>query len=114
MGINSKNKPYCEFGRLLDALTRKREVRGPYNIANYLEEVVGYEVSGQVISKYMYGESLPRRKFIEAFAEAFELSAQERVELAWTYAYGSRSALADGQDLSASAPTPFLYREGPV
>ena len=42
------------------------------------------------MSKYMYGETLPKPKFIEAFAEAFELTGQERVELAWAYAYGSR------------------------
>jgi hypothetical protein len=38
----------------------------------------------------MYGRSFPRREFIEAFAEAFELSAQERGRLAWVYAYDSR------------------------
>lgn len=99
MGTKTKNKPYCELGKLLDALARERDVRGPYNIAYHLEEIVGYEVSGQGMSKYMYGESLPKRQFIEAFAEAFELTPQERVELAWAYAYGSRVDLADGLTL---------------
>jgi hypothetical protein len=99
MRTNAKNKPYSELGKLLDALSRERDVRGPYNIAYHLEDVIGYEVSGQGMSKYMYGESLPKRQFIEAFAEAFELTDQERMELAWVYAYGSRLDFADGQQL---------------
>ncbi len=99
MSTNGKHKPYSELGKLFDAMARERDVRGPYNIARYLEEVVGYSVSGQGMSKHMYGESLPKPKFVEAFAEAFELTAQERVELAWAYAYGSRLDLADGLTL---------------
>ncbi len=38
----------------------------------------------------MYGRSFPKREFIEAFAEAFELTPQERGKLAWVYAYDSR------------------------
>jgi hypothetical protein len=38
----------------------------------------------------MYGRSFPNREFIAAFAEAFELSPQERGRLAWVYAYDSR------------------------
>jgi hypothetical protein len=37
-----------------------------------------------------YGRSSPKREFIKAFAEAFELTPQERSELAWAYAYDSR------------------------
>jgi hypothetical protein len=108
MGTNGKHKPYCELGKLFDAMARERDVRGPYNIAYHLEEVVGYAVSGQGISKYMYGDNLPRRRFVEVFAEAFELTLRERVELAWVYAYGSRLDLADGLELSTSGriPTP--------
>ena len=97
MGTNGKSKPYCELGKLLDAMARERDVRGPYNIAHHLEEVASYQVSGQGMSKYMYGETLPKPKFIETFAEAFELTAQERMELAWAYAYGSRLDLLQGR-----------------
>ena len=102
MVTNGGNRPYSELGKLLDAMARERDVRGPYNIAYHLEEVVGYAVSGQGMSKYMYGEHLPRPKFIEAFAEAFELTLRERVELAWAYTYGSRLNLADDRELSTS------------
>jgi hypothetical protein len=43
-----------------------------------------------VISRYLYGKSVPKRVFLESFAEAFRLTYRERQELAWVYAYGSR------------------------
>jgi hypothetical protein len=86
----SRGKPYSELGKMLDDLARNRDVRGPYKIAHYLQSLTGYEASGQVVSKYMYGKSFPKREFIEAFARAFELTPQERGKLAWVYAYDSR------------------------
>ncbi len=85
--MNGKNKPYSELGKVLDALARGRDVRGPYNIAYYVEDATGYEVSGQAVSKYLYGKSLPKQVFIEAFTDAFELTLQERSDLAWAYTY---------------------------
>ena len=89
------NKPrrYSELGKMLDDLARERDVRGPYNIANHVKNATGYEASGQVLSKYLYGEYVPKREFVSAFAEAFELNVQERGELAWVYAYDSRPEL---------------------
>jgi hypothetical protein len=43
-----------------------------------------------MVSKYLYGQSLPKRVFIEAFCDTFELTQQEKNELAWTYTYGYR------------------------
>ncbi len=88
--MNAKDKPYCELGKMLDDLARERDVRGPYNIAQYVQSLTGYEASGQIVSQYMYGKSVPKREFIKAFAEAFELTPQERGELAWVYAYDFR------------------------
>ncbi len=87
--MSRKSRAYSELGKLLDALARNRDVRGPYNIAYYLEDVAGYEVSGQAVSKYLYGEFLPKHAFIRAFADAFKLIPEERRELAWLYTYGS-------------------------
>ena len=83
-----KTKPYCELGKLLDALARSRDVRGSYNISEYLNDLTNYEVSGQSVSKYLFGINQPKRAFIVAFDDAFELTEQERTELAWAYAYG--------------------------
>ncbi len=88
MGTSGKRKPYSELGKMLDALSRSRDVRGPYNIASYLKEVAGFEVSGQAVSKYLYGESWPKHAFIGAFTEALNLTAEERAKLAWVYTYG--------------------------
>ena len=74
MRTNGKGRPYCELGKVLDALARERDVRGSYNIAHQVQDVTGYRVSGQAVCKYLYGESLPKRQFIEAFAEAFVLT----------------------------------------
>ena len=84
-----QTRPYSELGKLLDALARSRDVRGSYNIAEYLNDLTNYEVSGQSVSKYLFGINQPKRAFIVAFADAFELTEQERTELAWVYAYGS-------------------------
>jgi len=102
MGTNGKSRPYCELGKVLDALARERDVRGPYNIAHQVQDTTGFEVSGQALSKYMYGEYLPKREFIKAFTDAFELTSYERAELAWLYTYGSRSDVADNRRLSSS------------
>ncbi len=88
--MSSKDTAYSELGKMLEVLARDRDVRGPYNIAYYVANVTGYEVSGQVLSKYVYGRSFPKREFIRAFAEAFELTPQERGKLAWVYAYDSQ------------------------
>jgi hypothetical protein len=50
MGTSGKRRPYCELGKMLDALARSRDVRGPYNIASYHKDVAGFEVSGQAVS----------------------------------------------------------------
>src|SRR3712207_411125 len=67
--MTGKSKPYCELGKLLDNLARDRAVRGPYNIAAYLKDAADYEVSGQAISKYLYGHSQPKQEFVGVFAE---------------------------------------------
>ena len=84
-------KPYCKLGKLVDAFSRERDIRGPYNIARYIKSTTGYEVSGTAVSHYLYGEYHPKREFIAAFAQAFELNDQERSRLAWVYAYDSPS-----------------------
>ena len=90
MGAGSTGIPYSPLGRLLDELASSRGVRGPYNIAYYVGEASDHEVSGQAVSKYLYGKSLPGQPFIEAFADAFELAPEERARLAWIYTYESR------------------------
>jgi hypothetical protein len=88
--MSTKDTTYSELGKMLDILARDRDVRGPYNIAGHIENATGYKVSGQVLSKYLYGRSLLKREFVQAFAEAFALTPQERGKLAWAYTYGSR------------------------
>ena len=88
--MTGRGNPYCELGKLLDTLARDRDVRGPYNIASYVQNATGYGVGGQWVSKYLYGKSRPKPEFVEAFADAFRLTLQERMELDWSYAYDFR------------------------
>jgi hypothetical protein len=46
--------------------------------------------SGIAVSKWMYGDSRPTRENIQLFAEAFELTIQEKIELAWADIYGEQ------------------------
>ena len=87
--MNAKKKPYSELGKLLDSLARSRDVRGPYDIARHVEGITGHHVSGQAMSKYLYGKYHPKPELVKAFAEAFALTPQERRALAWVYTYGS-------------------------
>lgn len=80
-------KPYCKLGKVLDTITRKRNVRGPYSIARQINTVTGYEVSGQAVSRYFYGSTRPSPNFIRAFVQTFDLSEEERDTLAWFYTY---------------------------
>jgi len=82
------DKPYSELGKVLDAMARERDVRGPYAIARRVQEVSGHGVTGQAVSRYFHDGVWPRPAFLRAFAAAFELSVEERDRLAWIYAYG--------------------------
>jgi hypothetical protein len=82
------DKLYSELGELLNATARERNVRGPYAVAKHITNENGYQISGQAVSRVFYGENYPRPTFIAAFADAFELSIEERNTLAWFYIYG--------------------------
>lgn len=69
-------------------MARKRNVRGPYNIAQRVNSTTDHRVTGQAVSRYFYGESWPKPAFAKAFAKAFDLTRDERDVLAWTYTYG--------------------------
>jgi hypothetical protein len=87
--VNSRtDKPYSALGKLMDSMARSHDVRGPYNIAHLVTAATGYRVTGQAVSRYFYGNSWPRPGFVSAFADALELTREERDALAWLYTYG--------------------------
>jgi hypothetical protein len=81
------DKPYSELGKLLDSIARKRDIRGPYNVAKWISGTTDYQISGQGVSRIFYGLTWPKPSFIAAFAQAFNLSFEERDSLAWFYTY---------------------------
>jgi hypothetical protein len=87
--VNTRtDRPYGALGKLMDSIARSRDVRGPYNIAQLVTAVTEYSVTGQAVSRYFYGDSWPRPGFVSAFAQALELTKDERDALAWLYTYG--------------------------
>jgi hypothetical protein len=92
---DSTDRNYSELGELLDTIACKRNVRGPYLVAKHLTDATGCQMSGQEVSRLLYGESYPRPSFIAAFAQAFGLSIEERDRLAFLYTYGE---LQDGNE----------------
>lgn len=75
----------------MDELSRKRNVRGPYNVAKYIRAALGGDYDGVVTgshwSQIFYGENVPSREVLVAFTEAFELSEEERGLLSWRNLY---------------------------
>jgi hypothetical protein len=84
-----EGKPYSPLGEVMDDLARKRHVQGPHRICNRLIAWFGEDAapSGVSVSKWMHGESHPNWRWIAMFAEAFELTTEEKVRLAWAYAF---------------------------
>ena len=84
-----EGRPYTALGEVINVVAQKRNVRGPFRIHNYMKARLGENVPGGVaISKWMYGDSDPEKENLQKFAEAFELSKDERIRLAWAAIYG--------------------------
>ena len=83
-------RPYSALGEVIDELARKRNVRGPYPIANYMKAHLGEAPTGWAVSKWMYGDSRPTRENMQRFSDAFELSKREKVTLAFAFTYGQQ------------------------
>lgn len=85
MGVGSE---YTELGNVLDELARQRNVRGPYNVANYIREKMGHGPNGSAWSQIFRGVTKhPERENMLLFTLAFELTAEERRRLANAYLF---------------------------
>ena len=88
MVIRVSGRPYSALGEVMDELARKRNVRGPTRIANYMKARLGEAPTGVAVSKWMYGDSRPTRENVQRFSDAFELSKGERITLSFAFTYG--------------------------
>jgi hypothetical protein len=88
--VRVNGRPYSAFGEVLDELARKRNVRGPYLIANYMKARLGEAPTGAAVGKWMYGVASPTRENLQRFADAFELSKRERITLSFAFTYGQK------------------------
>jgi transcriptional regulator with XRE-family HTH domain len=90
--ISGEGRPYTERGLVMDELARRRNVRGPYSIAGYMHDKLGDIVpTGPAVAKWMYGDCEPKTDKIQMFAEAFELTEDEKMQLAMAHAYGGKT-----------------------
>jgi hypothetical protein len=88
--LRVNGRPYSAFGEVIDELARKRNVRGPHHIANYMKSRLGEAPTGAAVSKWMYGDSRPTHENMQRFADAFVLSKTERITLSFAYTYGQQ------------------------
>jgi transcriptional regulator with XRE-family HTH domain len=86
--LGAEGRPYSAFGEVLDELARKRNVRGPQRIANYMTARLGEAPTGSAVSKWMHGDASPTPENVRRFAEAFELSEGEKITLSFAFTYG--------------------------
>ena len=79
------------MGKVMDEISwKKQRISGPYRLANYVEEMTGGGASGPSFSAYYYGKRQPRPDTICRFAEAFNCTEEEKIELAYVSIYGER------------------------
>lgn len=83
-------RPYSALGEVLYELARKRDVRGPYAVASHMKARLGEAPTGAAVSKWMYGDTRPTRENMQRFADAFELSAAEKITLSFAFTYGQQ------------------------
>lgn len=97
---------YSELGHfMLRVADENKNVRGPYNACNYMEREarernydLGTDYKGEprelpkggAVSKYYRGVSFPEPWWIMAYADLFDLTPEQREELADHYAYRFR------------------------
>lgn len=86
---------YSRLGHVLDDLARKRDVRGPARVARYVRSRMGEGPGPSAWHQIFTGETKqPAATNIELFANAFDLTYEERVRLALVYSFPEPSAVS--------------------
>ncbi len=96
----AEHRPYCPRGLVIDRLAReKKNARGAQAIANFMEKrarELGYNPKAvrtrSTINNYLYGDTTPDDDWLTLFATAFELTAEEMGELAYSHTFRFRCA----------------------
>lgn len=79
---------YSELGQVLDELARKRKIRGPYKLANYIRRRMGHGPNGSAWSQIYRGETgHPQPRTIQLFVEALGLTPEEKAVVADAYLF---------------------------
>lgn len=87
----ARKTEYAPLGEVMDEIAyRKARVRGPYNVAKYIQEVAGRGPGGSSFSTYYHGLADPSSETMYLFREVFECSDGEAMLLAWALAFRER------------------------
>lgn len=78
----------------MDEIARRRNVRGPYNLAEYIEERTGESPGGSHWSQVLYGKKDVSPKAMKRFALAMDLTKEEEEKLATAYLFRRVAAAA--------------------
>ena len=81
-------RQYSPLGKLIDRLARERDVRGPLALTEFVRQRTGEGPSRSAWSQFLFGDIKPTAKTMTLFVIAFELTEEERVELALVYTFG--------------------------
>jgi hypothetical protein len=83
-----EGKPYSELGEVLFRLAAKQNIRGPHRVAHYIRRKTGQGPSPSAWQQIFTGETQnPKRSTIRLFVEAFELTEDEKDEVALVYLF---------------------------
>ena len=86
--------PYSKLGDVLDEIARDRNVRGPYNVARYVQERTGDGPGGSHWSQIFYGKKEASPRVMKRFSLAMNLTEEEEVKLATAYLFRGMAAAA--------------------
>jgi hypothetical protein len=91
----TEGKGYSDLGDVMDAIARRHNVRGPYNVGNYVLAKTGKGPKrGSAWSQIFYGQSHPTQKTMDAFLDAFPMTEEEVSALARAYLFRRATTLA--------------------
>lgn len=98
MRNESSKKVPSALGATLLSLAAESGVSTQTGIRKRLNEL-GFKISQPGFAAWLYGEHAAPNRLPQAFAEAFDLSPEERVRLAVAYSFGQSRPFTEVEDL---------------
>lgn len=91
-----------EFGQAVWVLAARRGIAAQKDLAGALSES-GVQVTSDVVRNYLVGRTAVPTRFLHALDQAFDLTEEEKQELAMVYAWGETTRRPARESPRASA-----------